>query len=173
MTALTTDSDTGPDSPGTSDRGNRPPRQVTPRVFHAPDHLGSAPSFPPRIDRPGDHTEMNCRIFAQRHGRPSERPCPRNPPFGRVLAPLAYSTVPRDDHCRDYRCSKSAPGKHRLPAAWGHNPLGRIDFPRGSGCVSDTPENVTAPLRTYPWPGCTQLISCEQYGTPPEGRSLA
>ena len=51
MTALTTDSDTGPDSPGTSDRGNRPPRQVTPRVFHAPDPPGSAPSSTPRIAR--------------------------------------------------------------------------------------------------------------------------
>ena len=51
MTVLTTDSDTGPDSPWTSDRGNRPPRQVTPRVFHAPDPLGFAPSFPPRIAR--------------------------------------------------------------------------------------------------------------------------
>ena len=51
MTALTTDSGTGLDSPGKSDRGNRPPRQVIPRVFHAPDPLCSAPSFPPRIAR--------------------------------------------------------------------------------------------------------------------------
>ena len=55
MTALTTDSDTGPDSPGTSDRGNRPPRQIIPRVFHAPDPLGSAPpSPPPDLSDPGN-----------------------------------------------------------------------------------------------------------------------
>ena len=51
MTALTTDSDTRPGSPGTSDRENRPPRQVLPRVFHALDPMGSAPSSPPRISR--------------------------------------------------------------------------------------------------------------------------
>ena len=51
MTALTTDRNTGPDSPGISNRRNRPPRQVIPRVFHAPDSLGSAPSLPPRIAR--------------------------------------------------------------------------------------------------------------------------
>ena len=52
MTALTTDSDTRPDSPGDTDRDKRPPRQVTPRVFHAPDPLSLAPPFPPRIARP-------------------------------------------------------------------------------------------------------------------------
>ena len=43
MTALTTDSESGPDS----DRDNRPPRQVIPRVFHAPDPLDPASSSPP------------------------------------------------------------------------------------------------------------------------------
>ena len=60
MTALTTDSDSGPDS----DRDNRPPRQVIPRVFHAPDPLGLAPSFPPRISRTrGTHRNdsLHCR----------------------------------------------------------------------------------------------------------------
>ena len=52
MTALTTDSDTGPDSPGETDQDKRPPRQVFPRVFHAPDPPGVAPPFPPRIARP-------------------------------------------------------------------------------------------------------------------------
>ncbi|CAN0248323.1 unnamed protein product [Ascophyllum nodosum] len=69
MTALTTDSDSGPDS----DRDNRPPRQVLPRVFHAPDPLGSTPSFPPRISRPEEHTLMTRCIVAPRHGRLSER----------------------------------------------------------------------------------------------------
>ena len=77
MTALTTDSDTGPDS----DRNNRPPKQVIPRVFHAPDPLGSEPSFPPESLGPGEHTEMIRRIFAQRHVRPSERPCPTETTF--------------------------------------------------------------------------------------------
>ena len=63
MTALTTDSDTGPDSPGTSDRGNRPQRQVTPRVLHAPDSLGSPPSFLPRIARArGTHRNDSPRL---------------------------------------------------------------------------------------------------------------
>ena len=52
MTALTTDSDTGPDTPGDTGRDKRPPRQVPPRVFHAPDTPGLAPPSPPRIARP-------------------------------------------------------------------------------------------------------------------------
>ena len=65
MTVLTTNSDTGPGSPGTSDPGNRPPRQVTPCVFYAPDPLGSAPSFPPGNESP--------------HLRPETRPTLRAP----------------------------------------------------------------------------------------------
>ena len=81
MTALTTDSDTGPDSLGTSDRGNRPARQLIPRVFHAPDPLSSAPSFPPRIALTrGTHPNIHC-TFAQRHDRPSGRPCPTETTF--------------------------------------------------------------------------------------------
>ena len=65
MTALTTDSDSGPDS----DWDNRPPRQVIPRVFHAPDPLGSTPSFPPRISRTrGTHRNDSL------HCRPETRP---------------------------------------------------------------------------------------------------
>ena len=37
--------------------------------------------IPPRIARPGAHTEMIRRIFVQRHGRPSERPCPTKTTF--------------------------------------------------------------------------------------------
>ena len=56
MAALTTDSDTGPGSPGESNRDKRQPRQLTPRVFHAPDPPGFAPPFPPLIARPrGTH----------------------------------------------------------------------------------------------------------------------
>ena len=65
MTALTTDSDSEPDS----DRDHRPLRQVIPRVFHAPDPIGSAPSSPPRISRTrGPH--RNDLL----HLRPETRP---------------------------------------------------------------------------------------------------
>ena len=70
MTALTTDSDSGPDS----DRDNRPPRQVIPRVFHAPDPLGSAPPFPPVSLGPGEDTKMTRCIVALRRGQLSARP---------------------------------------------------------------------------------------------------
>ena len=49
--ALTTDSDTGPDSSGETARDKQPPRQVAPSVFHAPDPPGVAPPFQPRIAR--------------------------------------------------------------------------------------------------------------------------
>ena len=52
MAALTTTSDTGPDSPAETDRYKRPPRQASPWVLHAPDPPGIAPLFPPRIARP-------------------------------------------------------------------------------------------------------------------------
>ena len=65
MTALTTDSDSGPDS----DRDNRPPRQVIRRVFHAPDPLSSAPPFPPRISGTRG-THRNDLL----HRRPETRP---------------------------------------------------------------------------------------------------
>ena len=52
MTALMTDSDTGPDSPRGTDRDNRHLRQISPRVYHASDpNDGTVPSFPPRIAR--------------------------------------------------------------------------------------------------------------------------
>ena len=51
ITALTTDSDTGPDSPRGTDRNNLHLRPVSPRVYNAPDlNEGIAPSFPSRLD---------------------------------------------------------------------------------------------------------------------------
>ena len=83
MPALTTYSDTGPDPPGVSDRGKRPPRQVTPRVFHAADPLGSAPPFPPWIARPrGTHRNDSP------HSSPETRP---------TLGPL----MPHGNHLPD------------------------------------------------------------------------
>ena len=52
MAALTTDSDTVPDSLGETDRDKRAPWQVFPRVCHAPDPPGIAPPSPPQIARP-------------------------------------------------------------------------------------------------------------------------
>ena len=69
MAALTTDSDTEPDSPGETDRNKRQPRQVTPRVFHVPDPPGFAPPFPARIVRP-----RGTRRNDSQHLSPETRP---------------------------------------------------------------------------------------------------
>ena len=51
ITALTTDSDTGPDSPRGTDRDNWHLMKVSPRVYHVPDPNGGiAPSSP--LDSP-------------------------------------------------------------------------------------------------------------------------
>ena len=52
ITALTTDSDTEPDSPRRSDHDNRHLRKASPRIHHAPDPNNSiAPSFPSRLNQ--------------------------------------------------------------------------------------------------------------------------
>ena len=52
MMALTTDSDTEPDSPRGTDRNIRQLRQVSARIYHAPyPNDEKTPSFPPRIAR--------------------------------------------------------------------------------------------------------------------------
>ena len=70
MTALTTDSDSGPDS----DRDNRPSRQVIPLVFTPPTPSVPHRHSPPVSLGPGEHTVMTRCIVALRHGRLSERP---------------------------------------------------------------------------------------------------
>ena len=63
MTALTRDSDTGPDSPRGTDRDNRYLRQIAPRLYHALDlNDGTTPLFSSRIAR----TRGNCRIASPR-----------------------------------------------------------------------------------------------------------
>ena len=70
MTALTTDSDTRPDSPRGTDRDNRHLGQVSPRVYNAPDpNDGTVPPSPPRIARP----RGNRRIVSPRH-LPARKP---------------------------------------------------------------------------------------------------
>ena len=100
MAALTTDSDTGPDSPGEMDRDKRPPMQVSPRVFHAPDTAGIAPPFPPPIARP----RGTRRIDPPRHSSAiqpilSSAHTPQKPLFGREIPPPTYAAVPRNDPC--------------------------------------------------------------------------
>ena len=77
MAALTTDSDTGPDSLRGTDRDNRHLRQVFPRVYHAPNPLdGKAPPSLPRIAR----SRENRRITSSRHRQRDSRlyKCPRS-----------------------------------------------------------------------------------------------
>ena len=82
MAALTTESDTGPDSLGETDPDKRPPMQVSPRVFHAPDPPGIAPPPPPPGSHdPGAHVELIRLATLRRYNRSSERPCPTQTTF--------------------------------------------------------------------------------------------
>ena len=88
MVALTTESDTGPDSPGETDRDKRPPRQVSLRVFHAPDPHGIAPPFPLRIAQPRGTRRIDpaLPLFGDTTD-PRSAHTPRKPLFGRELPP--------------------------------------------------------------------------------------
>ena len=70
MTALTTDSDTRPDSLRGTDRNNRHLRQVSPRVYHARNLLdGTAPPFPPESPDLGAIVDLLRLTIPQRNDR--------------------------------------------------------------------------------------------------------
>ena len=168
MTALTTDSDTGPDSPGASDRGKRPPRQVTPRVVHVPDPLCSVPSFPPRIARP-----RGTRRDDLPHLSPETRPT--------LGAPMPHGNHLPDEPSYPQLAPQSIEMTTAATIAALNQHLASLGFlPRGAATPSE--ESITntvflppvsrnaspipprtlppppAPRRTYLWLGFTQLI---------------
>ena len=140
MTALNTDSDSGPDS----DRDNRPPRQVIPRVFHAPVPLGLAPSFPPRISRTRE-IHRNDSL----HLRPETRPTLGAPmPDRNHLSDGSSYPDLKPQSLEMITAATIVALNNNLAsigytAACGRDTLGRIDSHHGSGCISDTPGNVT------------------------------
>ena len=88
ISVLTTDSDTGPDSPRGTDRDNWHLRQVSLRVYHAPDpNDGTAPPFLPRIARTqANHRNASSRLMPAR--TPAlEAHTPRGPPVLDDISP--------------------------------------------------------------------------------------